>query len=200
MKSRYPIAVASGLSFLQSVFIFSLVAVVAPPLVLRGIAALWALYYLCVVLIQWFADSFWKRLNRKYKIEFNFAPLDGDTRQASDVPELPQIVSDVIDRATGWSKAVQLFLAFLLIAIWPTHQCVALISVFLIWQGSRLIRAALLDHLHPKATPSSHPRPPVDIEALLKRLHLSWLLRFGFIRERIARYKKRAASRTAARL
>jgi hypothetical protein len=197
MKSRYPVAVASGLSFLQSVFIFTLLAVVAPSVVLRVVAALWALYYLFVGLIQRFADTFWKRLNKKYNIKFNFTPLDGDTRTESDVPELPKIFADLIDRATGWSKAAQLFLAFLIIAIWPTAQCVSLVSVYLIWQGSRLVRAALLDHLHIKPTPSTQATPTVDIEALLKRLHLSWLLRFKYVREQIAQYKERKTSAAA---
>lgn len=200
MKNRYPVAVASGLSFLQSVFIFALLTVVAPGVVLRVIAALWALYYLAVVLVQRFADRFWKGLNKKYNITLNLTPLDGEGHKMVGAPGSIPFFGDLIDRATGWSKAAQLFLAFLAIAIWPTVECVSLVSLYLIWQGSRLVRAALLDHLNPKTQPSTRTTPTVDVEGLLKRWHLGWLLRLKYVQRKVDEYKKRQGSKATTGL
>jgi hypothetical protein len=191
MKHRYPLRVAAGLSFLQSVFVFALASLVLPALALRVMAALWCVYYLCIIVAQRFSYNVWSGLNARGTFEFKWEPSEGQSKPEGADVAARDVMEDLMERATAWRLTLQHFLVFVVIAIWPTKYCVAVASLFLIWQGSRFVRAALLNHLTPKPAVSSKPPPRVDIEAALKGLRLGWLLRAPFVQQRIAEYKRR---------
>lgn len=160
MRSRYSVGVASGLGFLQSVFVVALAAVVLPSIVLKYLAILWGAYYLIYAPFQrWYL---WASQRR--------------TAPAGTRPgEAERISDDVVARWSAWPLSLQLALCFFAISAWPTKYCVAVVSVFLIAQGSRFVRTALLDHVMPKpARPSSR----ADLEAALRRLRLGWIQQF----------------------
>lgn len=194
MRFRYPVNVAAGLSFLQTVFVFALVAAVVPAIALRVLAAIWGLYYLCIVPIQGLAQRIWRKLTTGKKIEYQATLEGGEPTTEVSAAEAKAAYGDIIDRATAWRLSLQLSLIFFVIVTWPTKYCVAVACVFLIYQGSRFVRGALIDDRVGKPAPSSKPSPPPDIEKALKTLHLGFLLRFKFIRAKIEKANAARAS------
>jgi hypothetical protein len=196
MRNRYPVRVATGLSSLQTVFVFALLAIVAPPVLLRVIAAVAGVYYLGIVPIQLLAQRIWRRLTTGKKVEYKATTSDGEPATQVSAAEAKAAYGDVIDRATAWGLSLQLSLIFFVISAWPTKYCVALASVFLIYQGSRFVRGALIYDRVGRPAPSPEPSPPPDIEKALKTLHLGFLLRFNFVQARIARAARASTEET----
>ena len=186
MRSRYPVRVAAGLSFLQSVFVFALAAIVVPTIALRVLAVLWCVYYLLYAPMQAFYQWAWQRRVSGKKVVYKSTPKEGEHPPSLSPGEVERVYGDMTARYTAWPLSLQLAGCFIVIAVWPTKYCVAIVSVFLIWQGSRFVRSALLDEVLPKAIES--PRG-VDPEVAFRRLRLGWLLRFRFIQQRIEEYK-----------
>jgi hypothetical protein len=191
MRLRYPVKVAAGLSFLQSTFILALLAIVVPAIALRILAAIAGLYYLCVVPLQRLTQRAWGTLTTGKELEYKVTTSDGKPTTVVSSFEARRAYGDIIARATAWPLSLQLSLMFFVVAAWPTKYCVAVAGVFLIWQGSRFVRAALVDYRIGRLAPSTEPAPKVDIEKALKTLHLGFLLRFKFIREKIEKAEGR---------
>jgi hypothetical protein len=191
MRSRYPVRVAAGLSFLQSVFVFALAAIVVPTTALRVLAVLWCVYYFFIVIVQSVGHGLWVRLTARAKFTFAWVPLEGGVKPEGADAAAQDVMHDLIGRATAWQLSLLHLLVFFAIAIWPTKYCVAVVGIFLIWQGSRFVRSALLDHLMLKPPVTSKPSPRVDLEGLFRKLRLGWLLRIRFVQRRIEEYKAR---------
>lgn len=186
LRDRYPVKVAAGLSFLQSVFIFALVAVVFSAAFLRLFAIVWCLYYSCVAVVQMFSYYVWSRLNARGKWDVKWTPIDGSEPPKDANIAAANVVQDLIGRGTAWQLASLHAVAFAFIAVLATKRTVEIVSVPLIWEGTRFIKAALIEPLNPRPT-TSQPRP--DLEKSLKTLHLGWLTRFKFVQERIHKNK-----------
>jgi hypothetical protein len=125
------------------------------------------------------------------KWDFKLTAIDGEPVPEVSPTEAKAILEDLISRATSWRLTLQLAISFIIIAIWPTAYTVSIVSVFLIWQGTRLVRSALLDHLIPKPTGSSRSSRRVDLEAAFRNVGLGWLLRFRVVQSKIADYNAR---------
>lgn len=141
MRHRYPVTVIIALHLLQVAYSAPLVALIAPAVVLRALAILMATAYLALLVLQLMILGIWRNVVPHLDWSTAKVILNNDTPRAVELPShiAKGIITDFNDLMTkGAPYTLCLLIAAALVAIYPTVQMIAGVSVVFVWGGGAL--------------------------------------------------------------